>query len=62
MVGVFRETASEASANRAASNQIIDLAQARRIGAILVSELSRLRRSTQDLLDTLNRLAGWKTA
>ena len=32
------------------------------IHAILVSELSRWGRSTQDLLDTLNRLAGWKVS
>lgn len=62
MVGVFRETASGASANRTARNQILDLAQARQIDAILVSELSRWGRSTQDLLDTLNRLAGWKVS
>jgi len=62
VVGVFKETASGASANRAARNQILDLAQARQIDAILVSELSRWGRSTQDLLDTLNRLAGWKVS
>jgi len=38
------------------------LAQARQIDAILVSELSRWGRSTQDLLDTLNKLAGWKVS
>lgn len=59
---MFKETASGASANRAARNQILDLAQARQIDAILVSELSRWGRSTQDLLDTLNRLAGWKVS
>jgi len=62
VVDVFRETASGASANRAARNRIIDLAQARRIDVILVTELSRWGRSTQDLLDTLNRLAGWKVS
>lgn len=62
VVGVFRETASGASANRAARNRVLDLAQARQIDAILVSELSRWGRSTQDLLDTLNRLAGWKVS
>jgi DNA invertase Pin-like site-specific DNA recombinase len=62
VVGVFTETASGASANRAARNRVLDLAQARQIDAILVSELSRWGRSTQDLLDTLNRLAGWKVS
>lgn len=62
MIGVFKETASGANANRAARNRLLDLAQARQIDAILVSELSRWGRSTQDLLDTLNRLAGWKVS
>lgn len=62
VVGVFKETASGASANRVARNRILDLAQARQIDAILVSELSRWGRSTQDLLDTLNKLAGWKVS
>jgi DNA invertase Pin-like site-specific DNA recombinase len=61
-MGIFMETASGASTNRAARNQIIDLAQARQIDTILVTELSRWGRSTQDLLDTLNRLAGWKVS
>lgn len=52
VAGVFKETASGASASRAARNQILDLAQARHIDAILVSELSRWGRPTQDLLDT----------
>lgn len=62
VVGIFRETASGASANRNARNRLIDLAQARQIDAVLVTELSRWGRSTQDLLDTLNRLAGWKVS
>lgn len=62
VVGVFKETASGASANRAARNRILDLAQAREIDAVLVTELSRWGRSTQDLLDTLHRLAGWNVS
>lgn len=62
VIEVFKETASGTKANRAERNRIIDLAQARKIDAILVSELSRWGRSTQDLLDTLNRLAGWKVS
>ena len=34
--------------------------QARKIDSTLVTELSRWGRSTQNLLDTLHRLAGWK--
>lgn len=62
VVGIFKETASGASANRNARNRLIDLAQARQIDAVLVTELSRWGRSTQDLLDTLNRLADWKVS
>lgn len=62
VVGIFKETASGTKANRIARNQIIDLAQARHIDAVLVIELSRWGRSTQDLLDTLNKLAGWKVS
>lgn len=62
ILGIFKETASGASANRLARNRIIDLAQARQIDVILVTELSRWGRSTQDLLDTLNKLAGWKVS
>ena len=62
VVGIFKETASGASANRSSRNRLIDLAQARQIDAILVTELSRWGLSTQDLLDTLNRLAGWKVS
>jgi len=62
IVGVFKETASGTKSNRAARNQIMDLAQARRIDAILVTELSRWGRSTQDLLQTLEQLAGWNVS
>ncbi len=62
VLGIFKETASGASANRAARNRILDLAQARQMEAIFVTELSRWGRSTQDLLDTLDRLAGWKVS
>ncbi|WP_254055636.1 recombinase family protein [Ruegeria sp. EL01] len=62
VIGIFKETASGAPANRVARNRILDLAQARQIDAVLVSELSRWGRSTQDLLDTLNKLAGWKVS
>lgn len=62
VIGIFKETASGTSSNRSARNRIIDLAQARKIDAILVTELSRWGRSTQDLLDTMNKLAGWKVS
>lgn len=62
VIGTFRETASGMKANRAARTEVMKLAQARRIDAILVTELSRWGRSTQDLLDTLNRLSGWRVS
>ena len=62
IVGVFKETASGAKSNRTARNQIMDLAQARRIDAVLVTELSRWGRSAQDLLQTLEQLAGWNVS
>lgn len=62
VVGVFKDIASGTKNNRLARNRIIELAQARKIDAVLVTELSRWGRSTQDLLDTLNRLSGWKVS
>ncbi len=62
VAGIFRETASGASANRAARKKVMDLAQTRQIDVVLVSELSRWGRSTQDLLASLHRLAGWKVS
>ena len=41
---------------------LCDLHQARKIDVILVTELFRWGRSTQDLLDTMNKLAGWKVS
>lgn len=38
------------------------LAQARKIDAVLVTELSRWGRSTVDLLNTLRELEGWKVS
>lgn len=62
IVGIFKETASGTKSNRVVRNQIVDLAQARKIDAVLVTELSRWGRSTQDLLQTLEQLAGWNVS
>ena len=62
VVATFTETASGTLASRAARNRILDLAQAREIDAVRVTELSRWGRPTQDLLDTLHRLASWKVS
>jgi len=62
VVEIFKETASGTKSNRTERGKVMKLAQARKIDAILVSELSRWGRSTQDLLDTLNQMAGWKVS
>jgi putative DNA-invertase from lambdoid prophage Rac len=56
VVGIFRETASGAKDDRSARRRVMELAQARRIDAVLVSELSRWGRSTIDLVQTLQTL------
>jgi putative DNA-invertase from lambdoid prophage Rac len=56
VVGVFKETASGAKNDRAERQKVMALAQARAIDAILVTELSRWGRSTQDLVQTLDDL------
>lgn len=60
--GIFKETASGARNNRLARNRVLELAQARKIDSLLVTELSRWGRSTRDLLDTLYKLAGWRAS
>jgi DNA invertase Pin-like site-specific DNA recombinase len=63
VVAVFRETLS--GIRKAKGKQPVErkrtmaLAQARQIDAVLVTELTRWGRSTQDLMDTLGQLAGW---
>ena len=56
VVGVLRETASGARADRAERRKVMALAQRREIDAVLVTELSRWGRSTLDLLHTLEEL------
>ena len=46
VLGIFKETASGTRNNRLARNRVLQLAQARRIDAVLVTELSRWGRST----------------
>ena len=56
------EKASGARNDRAERKKVMDLARAREIDAILVTELSRWGRSTQDLVQTLDDLHGWKVS
>ena len=62
IVAVFKEIASGAKNDRAERKKVMALAQARKIDAILVTELSRWGRSTQDLVQTLDDLHGWKVS
>ena len=62
IVGVFKETASGAKNDRVERKKVVALAQAREIDAILVTELSRWGRSTQDLVQKLDDLHSWKVS
>lgn len=59
MVRTFIETGSGAKIDRAQRQKVIELARARSIDIILVSELTRWGRSTIDLIDSLNQLQVW---
>jgi putative DNA-invertase from lambdoid prophage Rac len=59
VVGVWKETASGSKNNRLERKQIINLAQARKIDGVLVTELTRWGRSTIDLITTLQDLVHW---
>lgn len=59
VVHIFCETASGAKNDRQERKKVLALAQARRIDAVLVTEMSRWGRSTQDLLSTLQSLEAW---
>jgi DNA invertase Pin-like site-specific DNA recombinase len=59
VIAVHKETASGASDNRPERRKVLALAQARKIDAVLVTEMSRWGRSTQDLVKTLDDLHGW---
>jgi DNA invertase Pin-like site-specific DNA recombinase len=56
VVGIYKETGSGVRLDRAERKKVMALAQARRIDAVLVTELSRWGRSTLDLLHTLQEL------
>ena len=59
VVAVFRATASGADNEPA---KVLKLARAHEIDAVLVTELSRWGQSTQDLVQTLDDLHGWKVS
>jgi putative DNA-invertase from lambdoid prophage Rac len=63
VVKVFKETLSgirKAKGNQPVERKkVMTLAQAREIDAVLVTEMTRWGRSTQDLMDTIGQLASW---
>ena len=63
VIEVFKETLSGIRKARGKQpgerKKVMSLAQARRIDAVLVTELTRWGRSTQDLMATLQELASW---
>ncbi|HEY9682457.1 MAG TPA: recombinase family protein [Oculatellaceae cyanobacterium] len=59
LAGVWKETASGRKDGRKERQEIIALAQARKLDAILVTELTRWGRSTIDLIHTLQELQSW---
>lgn len=59
VVEVFEETASGARNDRVQRARILEMARKRLIDTVLVTELSRWGRSTQDLLQTLEDLSAW---
>ena len=59
IAGVWKETASGAKDGRQKRQEILALAQARKLDVILVTELTRWGRSTMDLIHTLQHLHSW---
>jgi DNA invertase Pin-like site-specific DNA recombinase len=63
VVEIFRETLSgirKAKGKQPVERKrVMELAQRREIDAVLVTEMTRWGRSTQDLMDTLGELASW---
>ncbi len=59
VVGVFTETVSGVAQVRSERAKVMKLAQARKIDAVLVTEMTRWGRSLTDLLSTLQDLQGF---
>ncbi len=63
VVEVFKETLSGIRRSKGKQpierKRAMELAQRREIGAVLVTEMTRWGRSTQDLMDTLGQLSSW---
>ncbi len=59
VVGIWKETAAGTKQNRVERQKVLAMAQARKIDAILVTEMTRWGRSTIDLIQTLQELHSW---
>lgn len=66
VIGIYKETLSGIRKARGKQPveraRVMALAQRRAIDAVLVTELTRWGRSTQDLMSTLGELASWDTS
>lgn len=62
IVGEYDETASGANNDRKIRKQILEMARRREMDVILVTEMTRWGRSTEDLLSTLQDLAEKKVS
>lgn len=62
VIAVHQEHASGAKNDRPERDKVMQLARQRKIDAVLVHELSRWGRNTEDLLETLQRMADWKVS
>ena len=62
VAGIWKEVASGAKDQRPERKKVLALAQDRRIDAVLVTEMTRWGRSTQDLLATLQTLQTWNVS
>lgn len=59
---VYKEIASGAKNDRDVRKRVMEAAQERRIDVVLVTEISRWGRNTEDLLHTLQQLADWNVS
>jgi putative DNA-invertase from lambdoid prophage Rac len=59
VVRIFKEVGSGAKNDRVERRNVMQIARARSIDIILVSELTRWGRSTIDLIDSLHQLQSW---
>lgn len=59
VVGIWKDTAAGTKQNRVERQKVLAMAQARKINAILVTEMTRWGRSTIDLMQTLQELHAW---